>query len=249
MQGPMPYELPVLNEESPENGRTEPTTMAIRKNQDNFELLERDVEWERRNQREVYLSEFPELLNTVNGKEIIEKLGLEGNALAHQNPAEREPETLNEVPNSAEPKGYAGKVRARLDELKLLHEDQPLLGGLDTTEQARPEVIILTRPSKEALDYLVDVQDGLIRYNPSLEHMRISREKMHITVLALYEETDLEQLFNKTMDKGTDEADISIELDKFRDFNGRIVLLRTTKTRVLHDLSKLFMYNCSSRNI
>jgi hypothetical protein len=131
---------------------------------------------------------------------------------------------LNEGPSSTELRSYADKIKARLNELKPLYEDQPLLGGLDMTEQARPEVIILTKLSEEALDYLVDIQDGQIRYNPSLEHMRIAREKLHITVLALYEETDMEQLFNETMDKGSDEANISIELDKFRDFNGRVVI-------------------------
>jgi hypothetical protein len=110
-------------------------------------------------------------LNTVNGREIIERLGLEGNALANQNPAEQEASTVSEEPSPTEPKSYADRIKTRLNELKPLHENQPLLSGLDMTEQAKPEVIILTRLSEEALDYLVDIQDGLIRLNPSLKHL------------------------------------------------------------------------------
>jgi 2'-5' RNA ligase len=221
--------------------------MMIRGDQNNLGLQRGSLEWEKRNQREEYLSEFPDLLNTVNGREIIERLGLEGNKLASQNPAEQGASTVSEEPSSTKPKSYADKIKTRLSELKPLHENQPLLTGLDMTEQARPEVIILTKLSEEALDHLVDIQDGLIRLNPSLKHTRISREKMHITVLALYEETNLEQLFNETMDEATSDADISIELDGFRDFNRRIVI--QLKPGVLHDLSKLFMYNCASRSI
>jgi hypothetical protein len=155
--------------------QTENHAKCGRNDQDNFKPLKKDLEWEKRDQREIYLSEFPELLNTVNGREIIEKLGLEGNALAFQNPVGQELGTVNKGPSSTEPRSYADKIKARLNELKPLYEDQPLLGGLGMTEQARPEIIVLTRLSEEALDYLVDIQDGLIRYNPSLEHMRISR--------------------------------------------------------------------------
>ena len=105
----------------------EPTTMAARSDQNNFESIRGNLEWEKRNQREVYLSEFPDLLNTVNGREIIEKLGLEGNALANQNPAEQETGAVGEEPSSTEPKSYADKLKARLNELKPLYEDQPLL--------------------------------------------------------------------------------------------------------------------------
>jgi hypothetical protein len=74
VQGPIPYELPVLREETSEYEHVEPTTIAARSDQNNLELPKGSLEWEKRNQREEYLSEFPDLLNTVNGKEIIERL-------------------------------------------------------------------------------------------------------------------------------------------------------------------------------
>jgi len=243
----MPYELPVLPEETLECEQLEPTAMMVRGEQSNLGLRKNGLEWEKRNQREEYLSEFPDLLDTVNGREIIEKLGLEGNTLASQNPAEQEVSITNEESASTKPKNYADKIKTKLSELKILHDNQPLLTGLDITEQARPEVIILTRLSEEALNHLVDIQDGLIRLNPTLEHSRISREKMHVTVLALYEETNLKQLFDEAMDEATSDANISIELDEFRHFNGRIVI--QLKPGALHDLSKLFMYGCASRGI
>jgi hypothetical protein len=76
--------------------------------------------------------------------------------------------------------------------------------------------------------------------------MRVPRRKIHITVLALYDASDLEQLFNKTIKGDNDEININFEWDKFEDFNRRIVL--QLKPGVIHDLSKLFMYNCMSRN-
>jgi hypothetical protein len=78
----MPYKLPILSEETQKGEYSKPTTMVIINDQE--EILKRDIMWEKKNQQEEYLSEFPELLNKVNGKEIIEKRGLEGNALAHQ---------------------------------------------------------------------------------------------------------------------------------------------------------------------
>jgi hypothetical protein len=49
VQGPMPYELPVLCEEKQEHEHVEPTTMAARSDQNNFESLRGNLECERRN--------------------------------------------------------------------------------------------------------------------------------------------------------------------------------------------------------
>ena len=64
------------------------------------------------------------------------------------------------------------------------------------------------------------IQDEIVNHNPDLEHLRIRREKIHVTLVATYSEDGLEQLFDKTINKVKEKNDLSFELDEFDNFNG-----------------------------
>ena len=110
-----------------------------------------------------------------------------------------------------------------IDELKLMYGCHPT-SDTPFEEQAmievpRPEVIIFSHLTEKSLDILVEIQDELIRYNPGFKSLRVKREKIHVTFIAIYKEDELESLFNMTIDDVKGEPGLTFELDEFDDFN------------------------------
>ena len=98
---------------------------------------------------------------------------------------------------------YEERLSANVDELRLIYGCHPT-SDLHFEEQTmiespKPKVVTLSHLTEESLDLLVEIQNGLIKYNPSFEPLRVKRDKIHITLIALYERNDLESLFNKTV--------------------------------------------------
>ena len=108
-------------------------------------------------------------------------------------------------------------------------------------------MVIFAHLTEESLEILKEIQNELIRNNPEYESLRIRREKIHVTFIAIYEEDRLESLFNMTIDEVKKEPGLTFEMDEFDDFNGNLVA--KLKSGVIQNLSILFMYNCMKKCI
>ena len=110
-----------------------------------------------------------------------------------------------------------------------------------------PEVIIFSHLTENSLDILVEIQDELIRCNPGLKSLRVKRERIHVILIAVYKEDELESLFNMTIDDVKGEPDLTFELDEFDEFGRNLVA--KLKSGVIQNLSILFMENCVKKGV
>ena len=77
------------------------------------------------------------------------------------------------------------------------------------TGTPKPSVIIFAHLTEESLNMIDKIQDEIVNHIPDLEHLRIRREKIHVTLVATYSEDGLEQLFDKTINEVKEKGDLS----------------------------------------
>ena len=133
----------------------------------------------------------------------------------------------------------------KVDELRLTQGEPK--HGVQTLEEQMPTTIIASYLKGKTADKIIQIQDELINHGVH-GSLRTAKDNLFITYVAMFNNDELENIFNDTVRclKGAPELNFELgELTVSR--SGKLVI--KIKQGDAANISSLFLYNCMKQNV